>query len=129
VAEREVLSPSAPAPHLLVAFNAPSLQKFAPRVTGGGAVVYDCSVIREAPQTDPGIRVLGVPCSEIAQELGKLMVKNIVALGALQAASGLFPPATFLAAIRQALKDKPSLASLNEQAFARGREAALRRAA
>ena len=30
IAEAEVLSPAAPAPHLLVAFNAPSLAKFGP---------------------------------------------------------------------------------------------------
>jgi 2-oxoisovalerate ferredoxin oxidoreductase beta subunit len=53
------------------------------------------------------------------------MVKNIVALGALQAATALFPPDTFLTSIRQALADKPMLAPINELAFARGREAAL----
>jgi 2-oxoisovalerate ferredoxin oxidoreductase beta subunit len=129
VAEGEVLQPAAPEPQLLVAFNAPSLSKFAPRVARGGTVVYDRSVIREAPPADPRVRAIGVPCSEIAQELGKLMVKNIVALGALQAATALFPPETFLAAIRQALKDKPSLVPINEEAFARGRAAALRGAA
>ncbi len=129
VAEGEVLQPAAPAPQLLVAFNAPSLQKFASRVARGGTIVYDRSVIRAAPEADPTVRVLGIPCSEIAQGLGKLMVKNVVALGALQAASALFPPETFLFAIRQALEHKPSLLALNEQAFAMGREAALRGAA
>jgi len=37
------------------------------------------------------------------------MVKNIVALGALQAATNLFPPETFVEAVRQALKDKPKV--------------------
>ena len=122
VAEHEVLSPAAPEPHLLVAFNAPSLAKFSRAVPAGGALVYDSSVINEAPRLGPGVRAIGVPCSEIAQELGKVMVKNIVALGALQGATALFPPETFLAAIRQELKDKPALVPLNEQAFARGRE-------
>ena len=48
------------------------------------------------------------------------MVKNIVALGALQATTGLFPPATFLVAIRQALSHKCALIPLNEEAFAWG---------
>jgi Pyruvate/2-oxoacid:ferredoxin oxidoreductase gamma subunit len=68
--------------------------------------------------------VVGVPCSEIAHELGQVRVKNIVALGALARATGLFPAETYLTAIRQALRDKPALAPLNEQAFARGQEAA-----
>jgi 2-oxoisovalerate ferredoxin oxidoreductase beta subunit len=124
VAEGEVLQPAAPEPQLLVAFNAPSLAKFAPKVAPGGTVVYDSAVIGAPPPAERGVRMLGVPCSEIAQQLGKPMVKNTVALGALQGATGLFPTETFLAAIGQALRDKPSLIPLNEQAFARGRAAA-----
>jgi len=43
-----------------------------------------------------------------------------VALGALQAATGIFPKETVLAAVRQALKDKCALIPLNEEAFAWG---------
>jgi Pyruvate/2-oxoacid:ferredoxin oxidoreductase gamma subunit len=52
------------------------------------------------------------------------MVKNIVALGALQSVTQLFPRETFLAAIRQALKAKCALVPINEEAFARGVAAA-----
>jgi 2-oxoisovalerate ferredoxin oxidoreductase beta subunit len=48
------------------------------------------------------------------------MVKNIVALGALQAASGILPAESLLTAIRQALRDKCALVPLNEAAFAWG---------
>ena len=47
-------------------------------------------------------------------------MKNIVALGALQAATNLFPKETMLSAIRIALKDKCALIPLNEEAFAWG---------
>jgi 2-oxoisovalerate ferredoxin oxidoreductase beta subunit len=66
------------------------------------------------------VRQLGIPCTEVAQGLGRAVVKNIVALGALQEATGLFPADTLLAAIRQALRDKSALVPLNEQAFAAG---------
>ena len=121
IAEHEVESPSAPIPHILVAFNAPSLAKFGPRVAPQGLVVYDSSV---APPPDlPGVHVYAVPLTELANGLGKLMIKNMIALGALAAASGLFPPDTFLTAIRQALEKKPDLLALNEQAFALGMRA------
>ena len=71
----------------------------------------------------PGVRRIGVPFTQIAAELGKVMVKNIVALGALQEATGLFPKETFLTAIRQALREKYALVPLNEEAFARGARA------
>ena len=120
IAEHEVLSPAAPAPHVLVAFNAPSLAKFGPSVVPGGTIVFDSSVIDAPPQLDPSIKLVGVPATQIAVDLGKAMVKNIVAMGALQAATGLFPKETFLAAIRQALHEKCALIPLNEEAFARG---------
>ena len=52
------------------------------------------------------------------------MVKNIVALGALQAATGILPSESLLTAIRQALRDKGALVPVNEAAFARGVRAA-----
>ena len=66
----------------------------------------------------------GVPCTEAARDLGAPVVKNVVALGALQEVAALFPPESVLAAIRQALGAKTSLVELNERAFARGRELA-----
>jgi 2-oxoisovalerate ferredoxin oxidoreductase beta subunit len=120
IAADEVLSPAAAEPHVLVAFNAPSLAKFSPHVPEGGVVVYDSSVVAEPPALGPGVRVVGVPFTRIATDLGKVIVKNIVALGAVQEATRLFPKETFLGAIRQALADKCALIPLNEEAFAWG---------
>jgi Pyruvate/2-oxoacid:ferredoxin oxidoreductase gamma subunit len=124
IAEDEVLSPAAPHPHILVAFNAPSLAKFGPEVQPGGVVVFDRSVIHDVPRLAAGVRAVGVPFAGIAGELGRAIVKNIVALGALQEATALFPKETLLAAIREALRDKAALVPLNEEAFARGAAAA-----
>ena len=89
----------------------------------GGTVIYDSAVIADPPVTPPGVTVRGVPLTQIATDLGKPLVKNIAALGALCAATGLFPADTFLTAIRHALKDKRGLIPLNEEAFASGRRA------
>ena len=120
IAEDEVLSAAVPRPHLLVAFNAPSLAKFGPEVVAGGTVIYDSSVVAEPPVLGRGVRALGVPCAQIARDLGKPMVKNIVALGALQASTGILPAESLRTAIRQALRDKCALVPINEEAFAWG---------
>jgi len=120
IAEDEVLSPASPTPHILIAFNAPSLAKFGSTVVPGGTIIYDSSVISELPPLPQGVQIEGVPCTEIAKDLGKVVVKNVVALGALQAATGLFPQDTFRTAIRQALKDKCAMIPLNEEAFGWG---------
>jgi 2-oxoisovalerate ferredoxin oxidoreductase beta subunit len=117
IARDEVLSPAAPEPLILTAFNAPSLIKFGPTVRENGIVIYDSSVISETPEFRPGVKVHPVPCTEIAQNLGQRIVKNVVALGALQAASGVLDEESLLTAIRLSLKDKCSMIELNEEAF------------
>ncbi|MFN2443830.1 MAG: 2-oxoacid:acceptor oxidoreductase family protein [Thermoanaerobaculia bacterium] len=121
VAEEEVLSPSSPKPQILIAFNAPSLAKFGPTVAPGGTVIFDSSVVSEPPAVAEGVRLLGVPFTEIAMELGNKVVKNIVALGALQAATQIFPAESLLNGVREALREKAALIPLNEQAFEAGR--------
>ena len=129
LAASEVLSPSAATPHVLVAFNAQSLQKFGPAVAPGGVVLYDSSVVHELPVLARAVEAVPVPAAALAQDLGRLTVKNTVMLGALAEATRLFPPDTFLTAIRQALAGKSALVGINEQAFEAGRQAACAAAA
>jgi Pyruvate/2-oxoacid:ferredoxin oxidoreductase gamma subunit len=121
VALKEVLSPAAPSPHVLVAFNAPSLARFGPSVRPGGMVVYDSSVI-SAPPDDlaAGVRTVAVPFAAVARDLGAALVKNVVALGALQGATKVFPEETFLTALCAALKEKCAMIPINEEAFRAG---------
>jgi 2-oxoisovalerate ferredoxin oxidoreductase beta subunit len=93
-------------------------------VPESGVVVYDSSVVAQLSPLRPGVKAVGVPFTQVAADLGKVVVKNVVALGALQESTRLFPKETFLTAIRQALADKSALIPLNEQAFARGVEKA-----
>jgi 2-oxoisovalerate ferredoxin oxidoreductase beta subunit len=123
VAREEVLAPASSNPHVLVAFNAPSLAKFGPTVLPGGVIVYDSSVIASVPDTlAAGVRVVGVPFAGVAKQLGSVLVKNVVALGALQGVTEIFPKDTFLAAIRTAVSGKRAMLAINEQAFERGVE-------
>ncbi len=120
IASAEVLSPACPRPHVLVAFNAPSLEKFAPTVQARGTIIFDSSVIAKVPDLDASIQVYGVPFTEIATDLGKKMVKNVVALGALQAATKLLPRDSFVAVMEEALKKDCAMLELNKEAFAWG---------
>ncbi|HJV21679.1 MAG TPA: 2-oxoacid:acceptor oxidoreductase family protein, partial [Holophagaceae bacterium] len=123
LAKDEVLNPAAPDPHVLLAFNAPSLTKFAPQVREGGVIIYDSTIITDPGVLPAGRTVYGVPFTAIATQLQRPMVKNIVALGALQAATNLFPAESFMATLRTVLKDKAALLPLNEAAFAAGQNA------
>ncbi len=123
VATEEVLSPASPEPHILVAFNLASLERFGPHVQPGGIIIYDSSVVPDPPKLDGRVTMVGIPYTRIARDLDKVMVKNVVALGALQAATNLFPKESFVTAMRQLLADQCALLPLNEQAFSLGIEA------
>jgi len=122
VATSEVLDPASPRPHVLIAFNPQSLEKFAPNVRPGGIVLYDETVIEMMPSVEPTVKMIGVHFTRIAAELGETRIKNMVALGALQAATGLFPEESLLNVLHKALKDA-TLLELNEKAFAKGQQA------
>ncbi|MBI1948809.1 MAG: 2-oxoacid:acceptor oxidoreductase family protein [Deltaproteobacteria bacterium] len=123
IAKSEVLSPAAPHPHVLVAFNAPSLDKFAGDVRPGGMVIYDASVIAKAPKVAEGVRVHAVPMSAIAQRLGNVVVKSVVALGALQQAAQVLDERSFLGELRRSLSHKAGMIPVNEEAFKAGVQA------
>jgi 2-oxoisovalerate ferredoxin oxidoreductase beta subunit len=125
IAAAEVLNPAAPEPDILVAFNAPSLAKFAPTVAPDGTILYDSTVITQPPPLPAGRRVFAVPFTEIARGLGRPVAKNMVALGALQAATGILPPEQLILTLRQLLKDKPAVLPVNEEAFAAGQRAVI----
>jgi len=86
-------------------------------VRPGGTIVYDSSVATAIPNLDPGIQQIGVPCTEVARELGKAMVKNVVAMGAMCEATSIFPRESFLASLAESLKSRCALVPLNEEAF------------
>jgi Pyruvate/2-oxoacid:ferredoxin oxidoreductase gamma subunit len=132
LATEEVLSPACPNPHVLVAFNAMSLEKFAPSVRPGGLVIYDSAMAPGGPPEGlaEGVRTLAIPFVEIARDLGSARAKNMVAWGALQAATRLLPAASFRAVLEQAMKGgEDGLLALNHQAFSAGAAAVAERAA
>jgi 2-oxoisovalerate ferredoxin oxidoreductase beta subunit len=123
IARGEVLNPAASEPDILVAFNAPSLAKFAATVPEGGTILYDSTVIQNPVGLPEGRRIFPVPFTEIAKSLNKPLVKNVVAVGAMQAATNILTTDLFLGTIRHLLKGKPAVIPVNEMAFAAGHSA------
>ncbi len=120
----EVLSPSCPEPHALIAFNPMSLEKFGPAVRPGGVIVYDSTVIPEPPSFDTSVKVIGVPCTEAAMDIGKRLIKNIVALGAFVAATEILPAEALLSVMEDKLGADCTMLAMNTEAFNRGMAAA-----
>ncbi|MFQ5576340.1 MAG: 2-oxoacid:acceptor oxidoreductase family protein [Anaerolineae bacterium] len=120
IGDEAIGSPLVREPEAVIVFNTPSMEKYEPRVKTGGILVYNSSLINHTPQR-ADIRAIAAPANDIAQELGSVKMANMVALGALVAATGILS----LPAIGQALKDhlpaaKQSLVEANMQALKRG---------
>lgn len=120
VSDEPIGSPLVSEPPVLVAMNKPSLIKFMPRMPKGGTLLYNSSLIEGVPLRED-IRVIAVPCNEIAARLGNDRVANMVMLGAVQKATGVCTEQT----VRDTLADwlgqkKASLVPVNEAAIAEG---------
>jgi len=122
IASEEVTTPIVSEPDTVIVLNEPSLAKFEPLVKPGGLLIVNSSLVNSKP-VRKDIKVLYVPCNQIAGELGNAKIMNMVALGAFAANTG----AISLDAIAKALpkvykKLKPEVIELNIKALKRGAE-------
>jgi 2-oxoglutarate ferredoxin oxidoreductase subunit gamma len=125
VATDEVSTPIVSTPDTVIVFNEPSLAKFEPMVKPGGLLIINSSLVN-SKATRKDIKVLYVPCNEIAGELGNAKIMNMVALGAFAAATGAMSIDAIAKALPKVYKKlKPEVIELNIKALKRGAECKL----
>jgi 2-oxoglutarate ferredoxin oxidoreductase subunit gamma len=121
LADREIGSPVTSRPLGVIAMNQPSAAKFGPRVREGGLLVINASLVSDEVAGPAGVRVVRVPCNDLAQELGDPRVLSMVALGAYVTASGLVELPSIEAALPEVLPQRAhKLIPLNLEAVAAG---------
>jgi len=110
--------PKAIRPDVFLALNQKSLETFSADLKPGGLLLVDADLVKEVP----GGRVLSLPFTRIARELGRAMAANIVALGALAQLTG----AVSLESLEAAVLDRvpKGTEDLNRRALAAGVAAA-----
>jgi len=113
-------SPMVSDPTELIAMNAPSLAKFEASVVPGGVIFINGMDIHPKTVSD-GVRVVNVPCAEIAGKLGNSRVANMVMLGAYIGATQALKPDTLKEMIRHKFAGpKAHLIDINLQALEAG---------
>jgi 2-oxoglutarate ferredoxin oxidoreductase subunit gamma len=119
LSDRQIGSPISKRPHALIALNLPSLDKFEDAVRPGGVIVVNTSLINRLPKrTD--VTVVPVAANELAVESGTAKAANMVALGALLAASGLAEVPQVTHIIEKTFASKPKIVAANTVALAKG---------
>ena len=125
IADEAIGSPLVTEPTAVIAMNLPSLDKFEHSLLPGGVLIINSSLIeRKANRSD--ITVHYVPANDIAADLGNAKVANMVALGALLAATGAVETDCVLKAFAKMFAKRPELLPVNEQAIAAGAQCVVR---
>ncbi|MCK4552263.1 MAG: 2-oxoacid:acceptor oxidoreductase family protein [Tenericutes bacterium] len=122
VSNKQINSPVFKNADHLIAFNAPSLEKFRRNLASDGLILYNSSLIKEKIEECDQLCV-GVPINDIALELGNVKVANMVMMGAYLELTNLFGDVTIHAIIKKILGEKKAhLVDLNKQALAAGKD-------
>lgn len=103
----------------LIVMNEPSLNKFLPILKENGTLFINTSIVKnEINRKD--IKIVKIPVTEMALELGNSKVSNIIMLGAYIGYTQVISEEIVWQTIEQKLKSKPKLLPLNKKAFEDG---------
>jgi len=118
VSNERIGSPLVSTPNVLIAMNLPSLEKFENAIEAGGLLIYDTSLITKKP-VRKDINVLGIPATQIADNLGNTRTANMVIMGAFIAYTSVLVKQTVIDSLPFFIKRK-NLIPLNEKAIVKG---------
>ena len=121
VSHQPIDSPLVSRPNVLLALNEPSLRKFLPTVEEGAVVLYNGAELPEGCARRD-VRLIALPFTQMADELGASRVANIVMLGALLEATAILEDDRVVGALKRLVRN-PRFFELDLAALARGREA------
>jgi 2-oxoglutarate ferredoxin oxidoreductase subunit gamma len=120
ISEKPIASPLVTVPDTVIAMNRPSVMKFSVRIKAGGMLMYNSSLIERQEFRDD-IRLVEIPASEIADELGNPRVANLVMAGAYCHFSKMLPQDAAVSMLPDLLPSKrKELNQINIEAFNRG---------
>ena len=86
ISKNEVYYPKAMKLDLLLAMTQESLDKYYPDLKEGGTLIIDNGLVTEVPTKE----YYGLPFTQLArEEVGHIMVANVIALGAIAAITGI----------------------------------------
>jgi len=119
----EIYSPLVVCPTVLVVMNQPSYDRFRPQLSPDGWLLANGTMVTFGAEDGSRERSLVVAATEVAGNLGHLVVANMVMLGALNQVLGLLPGETIERCLSEALTgDKAALLPVNLEALAAGAE-------
>ncbi len=114
-----IASPLINRPETVLALNEPSVDKFLPEVLPGGLMMINSSMITRMPERD-GVRIVGIPATEAANNVGSPKVSNMVMIGAYLEITHAVEADSILSSLKER-GIRPDLLKLNREALEAGR--------
>jgi 2-oxoglutarate ferredoxin oxidoreductase subunit gamma len=119
VVDRERISyPYVEHSSILVALNQQAYKLFAPSLNKDGILIYEEDMVKLDPAEMNGIKAYGVPATRIAEELGRVIVQNVVMVGFFAAVTGFLSFKAIESAVRESIPRGTE--ELNLEALRRG---------
>jgi len=122
LSKNPIASPFITRPTSLMAFNQPSIEKFADELLPGGLLLANSSMVTDIPDR-ADIRVVRIPAYEAARDLGNPKAANMIMLGAYLEITRAVAQESILAAFADHGM-RPNLLAGNREAIEAGRRLA-----
>jgi 2-oxoisovalerate ferredoxin oxidoreductase beta subunit len=119
LSRHSIASPWISRPTSLMAFNQPSIEKFASLLMPGGLLFINSSMVQNLPDRSD-IRVIKVPAYEAASEIGNTKAANMIMLGAFIEETRAVEQESILSAFAER-GIKPGMLQSNREAIEKGR--------
>lgn len=116
LSEGPIHSPLADQVDILVAMSQLALDRYLGRLRAGGTLILDPELVEKPERSD--IKIVRVPATQLASEIGPRIIANMVMLGFLQQATGLVSEDDLYETIRGNVPQK--LLKVNLEAAERG---------
>lgn len=124
VSDTPISSPVVSEPTVLIVMNRPSLEKFESRVTPGGIIMVNSSLIDLKVQRED-VRTIYIPANDLAEEMGNGKVANNIILGSLIQMTGVVSMDSVVESLKNVLPPRRhNLIDINREALKKGMELA-----
>lgn len=91
VSDDPILYPYVKNPDILISLSQEAYRTYLPSLKDEGILIFEKDLVEPKSHPD-SIKCYGVPSTHIAEELGRKIVQNIVAIGFFTAVTGLIEP-------------------------------------
>jgi len=117
ISQNRILYPYVRHPNILVVMSQEAFTKFSPSLVPNGTLLYESDLV-EIGKLPASIKTAGIPCTRIAEELGRKIVANIVMVGFFTGQTGVVSREAMHKAIEDSVPKGTE--KLNLEAFEKG---------